>query len=928
MLEILSYTLYDFLKSGGASLGDDDKVRKDFFMSKFSYLDRNGTFQLEQPENYSYLYFPLASEKGLKSSITPNLGGDSKRDQESFLLEPVSSENLHNNRSTRNFWCLLDEEEVWSATGASAEAEAARFTPDQEKSSVTAGFLWHKLERENEKLGVKSEAVSFVPYDDDVEVTVVTITNTGEVDRELEFFAAIPVYGRSADNIRDHRNVTSMLHRIYVTEDGVTVVPTMSFDERGHQLNHTRYFVCGSTGDGEEPFAIYPTVEEYLGEGGSFTKPGAVYRKEVRDTYRVAGDAVNGREAVGAFRFNKKSLKAGECLTYIIWMGMEQDPDEVSRKKARYNDKAKALKALENTKNYWQAKANVDFHAGDEGYDNFLKWVSFQPFLRSIYGCSFLPHHDYGRGGRGWRDLWQDCLSLLIMDPAEVRNNLVNNIAGVRMDGSNATIIGSRPGEFIADRNGIARVWMDHGVWPFKTVMFYVHQTGDLSVLLENAPYFKDAQAGRGTMTDEAWEIGQGTWQKTKTGGEYRGSMLEHMLLEHLTSYFERGEHNMMRLRGADWNDALDMANERGESVAFTAAYAGNLKEMASLLIALKEKEGITRVPVAAEMMTLLHGTLENNPLKEYQEQVKHLVSGEQVEVSLDELSLALEEKAKELMETIRSSQWIEEDEENGWYNSYYDNSGRAVEKADGENTRMMLTGQVFAIMSGTADDAHTAKIVKAAKRHLYRRQIGGYRLNTDFKELKMDLGRMFGFAYGEKENGAVFSHMTVMYAYALYSRGFAKEGYEALNTLAEASLNFDTSRIYPGIPEYFNADGRGVYHYLTGAASWYLMTMVTMAFGVRGDYGDLLLCPQLDLAQFDEKQEASLGLVFADRKLSVTYHNPQQAPAGEYYIASAVLDGETVEVSDGRLCIARETLGQLSERDRHDLVVELAKKS
>ena len=126
MLEILSYTLYDFLKSGGASLGDDDKVRKDFFMSKFSYLDRNGTFQLEQPENYSYLYFPLASEKGLKSSITPNLGGDSKRDQESFLLEPVSSENLHNNRSTRNFWCLLDEEEVWSATGASAEAEAAR----------------------------------------------------------------------------------------------------------------------------------------------------------------------------------------------------------------------------------------------------------------------------------------------------------------------------------------------------------------------------------------------------------------------------------------------------------------------------------------------------------------------------------------------------------------------------------------------------------------------------------------------------------------------------------------------------------------------------------------------------------------------------------------------------------------------------------
>ena len=39
----------------------------------------------------------------------------------------------------------------------------------------------------------------------------------------------------------------------------------------------------------------------------------------------------------------------------------------------------------------------------------------------------------------------------------------------------------------------------------------------------------------------------------------------------------------------------------------------------------------------------------------------------------------------------------------------------------------------------------------------------------------------MFGFAYGEKENGAVFSHMAVMYANALYRRGFAREGNKAL---------------------------------------------------------------------------------------------------------------------------------------------------
>ena len=88
----------------------------------------------------------------------------------------------------------------------------------------------------------------------------------------------------------------------------------------------------------------------------------------------------------------------------------------------------------------------------------------------------------------------------------------------------------------------------------------------------------------------------------------------------------------------------------------------------------------------------------------------------------------------------------------------------------------MMLTGQVFSVMGNVADDAQTAAIIKSADLYLYKKEVGGYRLNTDFKEEKFDLGRMFGFAYGEKENGAVFSHMTVMYANALYQRGFERK--------------------------------------------------------------------------------------------------------------------------------------------------------
>ena len=80
----------------------------------YQFTDKNGTFKMERPENYNYLYFPVAGEHGIKSSLTPNWGGDSKLNQNAFIMEPVSSENLHNNRSGRNFWVKLTGEGSWS----------------------------------------------------------------------------------------------------------------------------------------------------------------------------------------------------------------------------------------------------------------------------------------------------------------------------------------------------------------------------------------------------------------------------------------------------------------------------------------------------------------------------------------------------------------------------------------------------------------------------------------------------------------------------------------------------------------------------------------------------------------------------------------------------------------------------------------------
>ena len=899
-------------------------------MNHLHFVDGDGSFTLRKPENVGYLYFPLASETGIKSSVTPNLGGDAKLDQETFLLEPVSAENLHNNRSVRNFWLAGPEGEVFSAAGASAGQEAARFTPAQDDSAVTAGLMWHTLERDWQDMGLHTAVTTFCPRRDRVEIMLVCVHNRSDQPRRVTPTAAIPLYGRSADNIRDHRNVTSMLHRIWTGDNGVMVRPTMSFDERGHRPNHKIYYVWGCGPDGQKPEGFYPTVEDFLGEGGTYLHPRAVLEGRPG---AAAGCTAEGREAMGAFRFPAVTLAPGQKAEYVLLLGVEDSEADIAAVWEKYGGQEKALDALESTRADWLEKVNVRFATGDADFDCLMRWVCFQPFLRRLFGCSSLPHHDYGRGGRGWRDLWQDCLSLLLMDPGGVGRMIEKNFGGVRIDGTNATIIGDGDGNFIADRNGIARVWMDHALWPQMTVKLYIDQTGDVAILNRQAPYFKDAQAMRGTRIDPEHRPEQGCWQRTAGGEVYAGTILEHLLIQQLAAFYEVGRHNIYRLRGADWNDALDMAAAHGESVAFTCAYAGNLRELAGMIRLLQRSTGAASARILEEALVLLNDQPEvldqveakHRVLEQYAGACSHTISGRQVEVRLEDLAASLEKKASWLTAWLQGHEWIDAGDGQGWYNSYYDDHGCAVEGIFPTGVRMMLTGQVFAIMGGVATDAQVGQITRSADRYLYRREIGGYRLNTDFHELKFDLGRMFGFAYGEKENGAVFSHMAVMYANALYRRGFVQEGWKALKSLADTALDFDTSRIYPGIPEYFRADGRGMYHYLTGAASWYMMTMITQVFGVRGEAGDLLLEPKLTAGQFDEKGRAMVSVTFAGRRLTVCYENPERLDYGSYRIGAAACDGaELCAGSSSSLLISRAMVEALPAAPEHRITVTL----
>jgi len=581
----------------------------------YQFIDSKGTFRVKNPQKYN-LYFPLTNKNGsLLSSISPNLAGDIKANQEHFLTPPATIEDLRSNLLCRRDFFI-------GLKGQTLRLSLAH------NDTLEAGFLYHKLIKKTKGLDI--EILNFIPHNLNCEVMQVKIKN--KTKRSLGFTPTsfIPLYGRSAENLRDHRHVSSLLNRIKLTKYTISLKPTMVFNEAGHKLNKLEYFSIGFEGKKIAGLGQFPTVDYFCGQG-DLLNPESLAGKIKPLT--KAEPFLQGKEALASFRFKKKTLKPNQEVTYYLISGIGS-PEAVFKK---LNSPTKINKALLETKKYWLNQlSSLNLNFKNKNYNNWLLWVKLQPTLRKLFGNSFLPHFDYGKGGRGWRDLWQDILSLMLIEPEKTKELILNNFKGVRIDGSNATII-TKSGEMLADRNNISRVWMDHGIWPWLSLKSYLNQTEDLDILRAQITYFNDQS--------------KDLILRSKNNKIYKGTVLEHLLLEQLVPFFNVGAHNIIRLQNADWNDGLDMAPEKGESVTFSNMYAHNLGSLASVLKNLKLKKVLLLKEIKL-LLDAINEPINYNNFKEKQDRLKLFfqktknLSGKRSEITLKDLIADLEKNS------------------------------------------------------------------------------------------------------------------------------------------------------------------------------------------------------------------------------------------------------------------------------------------
>ena len=302
----------------------------------WQFSDQNdGSFFVEDANHLPVLYFPLMNSKGMKSFVTPVLKGDVCKDFNHYLTTPTVTEEIHRTLSSRNFWLKVDDLKPWSATGQSVFQKASHWNGAIDGYSVAAKIGSFTTKRKQELSGVEVEITTVVPEGEDfVELLKICVLNTSTQSRKINPYYALPLYGRSADNFRDHRQVTTMFQENYIEEFGVRIKPRIKHDESCHSINHTNYAVLAFDENGTKPEKIWARLKDFIGQSGTLDNPEAIYKDLTPP--KLTDSELHGTEAIAAVKFKEKNLLPGESVEYVVIHGITDSLDDISRWSIEY----------------------------------------------------------------------------------------------------------------------------------------------------------------------------------------------------------------------------------------------------------------------------------------------------------------------------------------------------------------------------------------------------------------------------------------------------------------------------------------------------------------------------------------------------------------------------------------------------------------
>jgi cellobiose phosphorylase len=523
--------------------------------------------------------------------------------------------------------------------------------------------------------------------------------------------------------------------------------------------------------------------DAFLGPYRGWDRPVAVERGA------TSGSIAHGWSPIGAHQA-RVELAPGETRDVTFGLGFWQGAGEPAAALATV-ERCMALDVddeLERLGVQWRSTlGRLQVHTPDEHVDRLVNtWNPYQCVVTfNLSRSASMFEVGIGRG-MGFRDSCQDLLGYVHLAPGRASERLLD-LAATQL--SNGAAYHQFQPLTKRGNDAIGSGFNDDPLWLVLAASAYVKETGDRAILDELVPY--DGVAGSETP------------------------LLDHLrravafTLEHL------GPHGLPLIGRADWNDCLNLncfSDTPGESFQTTGNRPGGVAE--SVFIA-----GL--FVLAADALAELDAERADD----------HRAA------------------ARAMGTAVRAHGW-----DGDWFLRAFGHDGERIGSSRNDEGRIYVEPQGICVMAGIgADDGTATRALDAVAEHLVTPH-GIQLLEPPYATYHLELGEISSYPPGYKENGSVFCHTNpwIVIAETMVGRGDrALEHHLRINPSAREAIS-DVHRAEPYVYAQTIAGkaaatfGEAKNSWLTGTASWSLVSVTQWLLGIRPEHDGLRIDPCL----------------------------------------------------------------------------------
>ena len=370
--------------------------------------------------------------------------------------------------------------------------------------------------------------LSFVPLNDNCEISQLTLTNGSSEDKKLSVFSYVEWCLWNADD--DMKNFQRNLSTGEVEVQDSTIYHKTEYRER---RNHYAIYSVNTKIDGFDT-----SRDAFLGAYRGADSPEAV------ENGKCTNSMASGWSPIASHQINV-DLAAGETKTFIFVLGYIENPEDEkwesygvinkTRAKemlAKYQTDAQVDEAFAALQTYWkQLLARYTVDSADEKVNRMVNtWNQYQCMVTFNMSRS-ASYYESGIGrGMGFRDSCQDLLGFVHLIPDRARERIIDIASTQFQDGSAYHQYQPLTKKGNSD---IGSGFNDDPLWLIAGTSAYVRETGDTSILTQMVPFDNDMSVA--------------------------APLMDHLKrsLDYIINH--KGPHNLPLIGRADWNDCLNL---------------------------------------------------------------------------------------------------------------------------------------------------------------------------------------------------------------------------------------------------------------------------------------------------------------------------------------------------------------------------------